>query len=122
MDSAWNLVLNILFSLTEDDNEYFTTGTKIRADTRVKTGEDNNVSDRLGRSMHMPQLELFKEESVDHKEKTTVSHDIIEPAFLHSSQYPTGWLIFDPKLGLVRVSDHSTSVDEQNFRSEISAS
>jgi hypothetical protein len=114
IDSAWNLLLNLLFSLTEDDNDYFTTATKIRPDTHVKASDNRGVSLRLGRSMNMPQLELSDHEVADCKEQPVVSRGSIEPAFLHSSQYPTGWLIFDPKLGLVRVSDNSKEADSTN--------
>jgi hypothetical protein len=121
IDSAWNLILNLLFSLTEDDNDFGTSTTRIRSDTNLKTSNNSNVPLRLGRSMTMPQLEFSEDEVEDCKKQPVESRGSIEPAFLHSSHYPTGWLIFDPKLGLVRVSGHPMDIDSSNSLSESSS-
>jgi hypothetical protein len=94
VDAGWNIVLNVLMAVSDNDPSHNSQESRPGIDPVRRTRRLNNA---------MPELEEIAVEAT-HTEESTPSTALaeIEPAFLDTKDYPAGWLIYDPKLGIVR--------------------
>jgi hypothetical protein len=94
IDSAWNIMLSVLISVSD--------GGKIQANKQ----EPANINDptRIKRRLNnkMPELEDITLDGSAVTREPDLAVAEIEPSFLDPKDYPKGWLIYDPKLGIVR--------------------
>jgi hypothetical protein len=95
IDSGWNILLSVLVRVSDND--------QIQPNARAEPENVNDPTRRKRRlNTKMPELEdLTLEGKVSTREPEAISAEI-EPSFLDPKDYPKGWLIYDPKLGIVR--------------------
>ena len=94
VDTCWNVMLKVLIAVSDNDLSENVEETRPRIDPVRRTRRLNNA---------MPELEetAAEGENSDESEPSMVSAEI-EPSFLDTKDYPTGWLIYDPILGIRR--------------------
>lgn len=96
VDAGWNMVHNVLMAVCENDPSHNSQESRPGIDPVRRTRRLNNA---------MPELEEIAAEATHTEEstpRTALPVAEIEPAFLDTQDYPAGWLIYDPKLGIVR--------------------
>lgn len=75
----------------------------IRYSITVNGGVDNGEHPTRRRPRTLPELEQPEEDEVVPSQSTIAAkkrtNGKIEPAFLDPNQYPSGWMVFDPKSG-----------------------
>jgi hypothetical protein len=93
LDAGWNVMLNVLIAVSDSDLPQNSQESQpgINPDRRTR---------RLSNAM--PELEETAVEATSTLGSNNVTSTEIEPSFLDPKDYPSGWLIYDPKLGIVR--------------------
>lgn len=87
-------MLNVLIAVSDNDLSQNSQESQPGINSERRTKRLSNV---------MPELEEATVEATHSLgSNPNVSSTEIEPSFLDPKDYPTGWLIYDPKLGIVR--------------------
>lgn len=95
IDSGWNILLSVLIRVSDND--------QTQSNAREEPENANDPTRRKRRlNTKMPELEDIKLDGNVPTREPETSIAEIEPSFLDPKDYPKGWLIYDPKLGIVR--------------------
>jgi hypothetical protein len=95
IDSGWNLILSLLIAVSDG-------GDKLQPNKQdqEKVNDPTRIKRRLNNKM--PELEGITLDGNAGSLEPEIAVAEIEPSFLDPKDYPKGWLIYDPKLGIVR--------------------
>jgi hypothetical protein len=96
LQTVWRM-LNVFISVPDNNNS-------LQQQQQQNGGTTATTRRSRGRHGAMPELEepLQNGNGTSVVDETQAEHAIeLEPAFLDPKQYPPGWLVYDPKLGVV---------------------
>ena len=118
---AWNHVLHMVMAFSSEDaslHSQESISTIITSNVSNANNEGNIPRKRRFNLNHnfMPELEDISSDETTPLVGLTISTSNpaeIEPAFLDPKDYPNAWLVFHPKLGIIRHDEVATYIESE---------